>query len=113
MGLSSNDFTDDHIARIEKVERQTAELKEQKPARTAALNLPLSAWTGSGPYTATISREDVTASTWVHLALDAASVDSYSAAIDWSTDTPGRIVLTTAVMPSGALTGHLILMEVS
>lgn len=81
--------------------------------RTEALNLPLSAWTGSGPYTATISREDVTASTWVHLALDAASVDSYSAAIDWSTDTPGRIVLTTAVMPSGALTGHLILMEVS
>ena len=80
--------------------------------RTAALDLPLSAWAGSGPYTATISREDVTASTWVHLALDAASMDSYSADIDWSTDTPGQIVLTTAVKPTGALAGSLVLMEV-
>ena len=111
-GLSTNDFTDDHIARIEKVERQTAALKEQKPARTVALNLPLSAWTGSGPYTATISREDVTANTWVHLALDAASMSNYSADIDWSTD-PGQIVLTTAVMPRGALAGSLVLMEVN
>lgn len=81
--------------------------------RTAALNLPVSAWTGSGPYTATISREDVTANTWVHLELDAASMDSYAADIDWSTDTPGQIVLTTAVMPSGALAGTLLLMEVN
>ena len=80
--------------------------------RTAPFNLPVSVWTGNGPYTATISREDVTTNTWVHLALDAASVSNYPAAIEWSTDTPGQIVLSTAVQPTGALNGHLVLMEV-
>ncbi len=79
--------------------------------RTVALSLAVSSWTGSGPYTATISRSDVTAKTWVDIELTAASMSQYSAAIDWETSA-GRITLTTAVKPVGTLAGTLALMEV-
>ncbi len=79
--------------------------------RTVALSLAASSWTGSGPYTATISRGDVTAKTWVDFQLTAASLANYSAAIGWETSA-GRITLTTAVRPVGTLAGTLVLMEV-
>ncbi len=79
--------------------------------RTLTLSLAASSWTGSGPYTATISHGDVTANTWVEIELTAASLANYSAAISWETSA-GKITLTTAVKPVGTLAGTLVLMEV-
>ncbi len=80
--------------------------------RTVSLSLAASSWTGSGPYTATISRSDVTAKTWVDIQLTAASIANYSAAISWETAV-GKITLTTAVKPIGTLAGTMILTEVA
>lgn len=81
--------------------------------RTVSISLSTSAWTGSGPYTATITRSDVTTKTWVDFSLTAASLANYAAAIDWSTETAGKIVLTTAVKPTGTIAGTITLMEVT
>lgn len=81
--------------------------------RVLAVSLAASAWTGSGPYTATITRSDVTTKTWVDVYLDASSQANYSADINWSTETAGKITLTTAAKPTGTLAGSMVLTEVT
>lgn len=81
--------------------------------RVMAFSLAASAWAGSGPYTAEISRGDVTAQTWVGIELDTASQANFSSAIEWSTDTAGKIALSTADKPTGTLSGKMVLMEVA
>ncbi len=79
--------------------------------RTVFVSLATSAWTGSGPYTATIPRSDVTAKTYVQFDLTEASFASCPAVINWTTSA-GKITLTTTVRPIGALGGFMVLMEV-
>ncbi len=81
--------------------------------RKLSFSLPTTAWSGAGPYAATISDSAITANTviveWVPTA---ATQLNQAAAIDWETSA-GKMALSTTTKPTGALEGYLILGEAS
>lgn len=80
--------------------------------RRLAFSLPVAAWSGSGPYTAAINDSAITAATAVieFVASDATRYNQ-SATIEWETSA-GKMTLSTATKPSGAIEGYMILAEV-
>lgn len=79
--------------------------------RVLTISLAASAWTGSGPYTATINQAGVTANTDCRFELGGTQT-SLTADIAWET-AAGTITLTTAAKPTGTISGTVILTEVS
>lgn len=77
--------------------------------RTLNISLAASAWTGSGPYTATINQAGVTANTDCRFELGGTQT-SLTADIAWET-AAGTITLTTAAKPTGTISGTVILTE--
>ncbi len=78
--------------------------------RALVLSIAAAAWSGSGPYTATITDSSVTEKTDCRFELGA-TLDYLAADIGWETSA-GAVTLTTASVPTGTLAGTLILMEV-
>lgn len=79
--------------------------------RTLTVSLAVSAWTGDGPYTATIASDSVTAQTDCRFELGATQGNLIED-INWAT-AAGTITLTTSAKPTGTISGRVILMEVS
>lgn len=79
--------------------------------RVLTISLAVSAWAGSGPYTATISEAGVTAQTDCRFELGA-TVSALTSDISWATSA-GKITLTTASKPTGTISGTVVLTEVS
>ena len=79
--------------------------------RTISVSLAAGAWTGSGPYTAVITQEGVTAQTDCRFELGA-SAALLAADISWET-AEGTITLTAAAKPAGTISGTAVLMEVT
>lgn len=79
--------------------------------RRISIAVAVSDWAGTGPYTATISRADVTDATACTFELGD-TLSSLAADIDWETAT-GVITLSTAVIPSGEVAGTVTLTEVA
>lgn len=81
-------------------------------ARQIAFNLPLSAWSGSGPFTATISNATVTAKTMiVSMQCDAATDRNRPNAWLTLTTSAGMITISSALKPLGALVGYFTAIE--
>lgn len=78
--------------------------------RALSISIAAAAWSGSGPYTATITDSSVTEKTDCRFELGA-TLDVLAADISWETGA-GTVTLTTATKPTGTLAGTLILMEV-
>lgn len=75
-------------------------------------SIATSAWSGSGPYTYSMTATGVTANTAIiNLTLDAASQTYQKAQLDWETGA-NIITLSTATKPTGTLTGYLIAVQV-
>lgn len=80
--------------------------------RSLTLSIAASAWSGTGPYTYTITDSGVTANTWCEFELTSAVHALLTADIAWTTSA-GQIALSTQAKPAGTLSGTIILMEVS
>lgn len=78
--------------------------------RALSISIAAAAWSGSGPYTATITDSSVTEKTDCRFELGA-TLDVLAADISWETG-EGTVTLTTASVPTGTIAGTLILMEV-
>lgn len=78
--------------------------------RALSISIAVAAWSGSGPYTATITDSSVTEKTDCRFELGA-TLDVLAADISWETGA-GTVTLTTATKPTGTIAGTLILMEV-
>ena len=80
--------------------------------RRIAFSLPVAAWSGSGPYTAAINDSAITAATEI-LDFVASGATRYNQppTIEWETSA-GKMTLSTATKPSGAIEGYMILAEV-
>lgn len=80
--------------------------------RSLTLSIAASAWSGTGPYTYTITDSGVTANTWCDFELTSAVQALLTADIAWTTSA-GQIALSTQAKPAGTLSGTILLMEVS
>lgn len=81
-------------------------------AKQISFSLPLSAWSGSGPYTATISNASVTAKTLVTtMQCDAATDRNRPNAWLTLTTSAGTITISSALKPLGALAGYFTAIE--
>lgn len=80
--------------------------------RSLTFSIAASAWSGTGPYTYTITDSGVTANTWCTFELTSAVQALLTADIAWTTSA-GQIALSTQAKPAGTLSGTIILMEVS
>ena len=80
--------------------------------RKITFSLPVSSWTGSGPFTAIVGDGTITTRTAVveFVASEATQLNQV-AAIDWVTSA-GKMTLTTAAKPTGTLEGHMMIAEV-
>lgn len=79
--------------------------------RSLAFSIAVSAWTGAGPYTYTITEGSVTEHTWCDFTMTSAVQALLTADVTWTTSA-GKIVLSTTSKPTGTISGTLILMEV-
>lgn len=78
-----------------------------------AFEIATSAWSGSGPYTYTMTANGITTNTAIiNLTLDAASQTYQKAQLDWETGS-NTIKLSTATKPTGTLKGYLIAVAVT
>ena len=76
-------------------------------------SIDTSAWSGSGPYTYTMTANGITANTAIlNLTLDATSQTYQKAQLDWETGT-NFIKLSTVTKPTGTISGYLIATEVT
>ncbi len=81
-------------------------------ARQIAFNLALSAWSGSGPYTAVVSNSTVTTKTMVMtMQCDAATDRNRPNAWLTLTTSAGTITISSALKPLGTLTGYMTAVE--
>lgn len=80
--------------------------------RSLTFSIAASAWSGTGPYTYTITDSGVTANTWCTFELTSAVQALLTADIAWTTSA-GQIALSTQAKPAGTLSGTIMLMEVS
>lgn len=112
VSVGSNEPTEEAYAVWVNPDIQMPEVYLAKYIRKMSLSIPISLWTGSGPYTATISRNDITAETWCDINLDSASLKNFTTNLAWSTDIAGKIVFTTINKPTGTISGTIILIEV-
>lgn len=78
--------------------------------RKLAFSMPVTAWAGTGPYTASISDGSITANTAI-VDFVADEPTNQAAAIDWET-TAGRMALSTPAKPTGTLSGYMMIAEV-
>ena len=79
--------------------------------RVLEVSLPVSLWTGEGPYMLEIAEDSVTENTDCRFEFGGTQTH-IAADIDWET-TEGAITLSTETIPTGELAGRVILMEVS
>lgn len=78
-----------------------------------AFSITTESWSGSGPYTYTMTATGITANSAIlNLTLDAASQTYQKAQLDWETGA-NTIILSTATKPTGTLTGYLIATDVT
>ena len=112
VSVGSNEPTEEAYAIWVNPDIQMPEVYLAKYIRKMSLSIPTSLWTGSGPYTAIISRDDVTTETWCDINLDSVSLKNFTTNLAWSTDTAGKIVFTTTNKPTGTISGTIILIEV-
>lgn len=76
-------------------------------------SIATSAWSGSGPYTYTMTAAGITENSAIlNLTLDAASQSYQKAQLDWETKA-GQIILSTSTKPTGTISGYLIATEVT
>lgn len=76
-------------------------------------SIATTAWSGSGPYTYNIAATGVTTNTAIiNLTLDAASQTYQKAQLNWETGA-NVIILSTAIKPTGIISGYLITAEVT
>ena len=76
-------------------------------------SIATSAWSGSGPYTYTMTAAGVTINSAIlNLTLDAASQTYQKAQLDWETGA-NTITLSTATKPTGTISGYLIATDVT
>lgn len=76
-------------------------------------SIATSAWSGSGPYTYTMTATGITENSAIlNLTLDAASQTYQKAQLDWETGA-NKIVLSTATKPTGTISGYLIATDVT
>ena len=81
-------------------------------ARQISFSLPLSSWSGSGPYTAVVSNATVTAKTLVTtMQCDAATDRNRPNAWLTITTSAGTITISSALKPLGALMGYITAIE--
>lgn len=80
--------------------------------RSLTFSIAASAWSGTGPYTYTITDSGVTANTWCDFELTSAVQALLTADIAWTTSA-GQIALSTQAKPAGTLSGTILLTEVS
>lgn len=80
--------------------------------RSLTFSIAASAWSGTGPYTYTITDSGVTANTWCTFELTSAVQALLTADIAWTTSA-GQIALSTQARPAGTLSGTILLTEVS
>lgn len=112
VSVGSDEPTEEAYAVWVNPDIQMPEVYLAKYIRKMSLSIPTSLWTGSGPYTAIISRDDVTTETWCDINLDSVSLKNFTTNLAWSTDTAGKIVFTTTNKPTGTISGTIILIEV-
>lgn len=79
--------------------------------RVLEVSLPVTSWTGGGPYVLELAEDSVTENTDCRFEFGETQAH-IAAAIDWETTTQ-TITLTTQTIPTGELAGRVILMEVS
>lgn len=80
--------------------------------RSLTFSIAASAWSGTGPYTYTLTDTSVTEHTWCDFELTSAVQALLTADIAWTTSA-GQIALSTQAKPAGTLSGTILLMEVS
>ena len=80
--------------------------------RSLTFSIAASAWSGTGPYTYTLTDTSVTEHTWCDFELTSAVQALLTADIAWTTSA-GQIALSTQARPAGTLSGTIMLMEVS
>lgn len=65
-------------------------------------------WSGSGPYTYTISKSAITSDmAIINLTLDSTSQSYLAATLDWET-TDGSVIFSTTSKPTGVISGYFI-----
>ena len=79
--------------------------------RSLTFSIAASAWSGTGPYTYTLTDTSVTEHTWCDFELTSAVQALLTADIAWTTSA-GQIALSTQARPAGTLSGTILLMEV-
>ena len=80
--------------------------------RQMAYSIPVSAWTGSGPYTATISDSRITANTDIQAVVPTTATEQNHVSFDFETSV-GQIKLSATFKPSGEMAGIMKLQEVT
>ena len=80
--------------------------------RSLTFSIAASAWSGTGPYTYTLTDTSVTEHTWCDFELTSAVQALLTADIAWTTSA-GQIALSTQAKPAGTLSGTILLTEVS
>lgn len=80
--------------------------------RSLTFSIAASAWSGTGPYTYTLTDTSVTEHTWCDFELTSAVQALLTADVAWTTSA-GQIALSTQAKPAGTLNGTILLMEVS
>ena len=80
--------------------------------RSLTFSIAASAWSGTGPYTYTLTDTSVTEHTWCDFELTSAVQALLTADVAWTTSA-GQIALSTQARPAGTLSGTILLMEVS
>ena len=102
----------DYVLWVDTDEEQSAAMRADA-IKYKSFSIATSAWSGSGPYTYTMSATGITANTAIlNLTLDATSQTYQKAQLDWETKA-NQIVLSTATKPTGTLSGYLIATEVT
>lgn len=124
-GLGSNAYTSTGLAIAQAAQpgsqyvlwvdtdEDSAEAMRADAIKYKTFSIATSAWSGSGPYTYTMTATGVTAnSAIINLTLDATSQTYQKAQLDWETKA-NQIVLSTATKPTGTIAGYLIATDVT
>ena len=78
--------------------------------RKLTFSLPVTAWAGTGPFTASISDGSITVNTAI-VDFVANEPTNQAAVIDWET-AAGKMTFSTSAKPTGTLSGYMMLAEV-
>lgn len=94
-------------------DEDTSNMMRADAIKYKTFSIATSAWSGSGPYTYTMTAAGITENSAIlNLTLDAASQTYQKAQLDWETGA-NKITLSTATKPTGTISGYLIATEVT